>query len=244
MKFTTSILFPLFTLTSLSQLTTKQLACSNDIRSCSASATDTCCSPKLGLLVLALQWYPGLGPKDAFTVHGLWPNNCDGSFGPNNGCDSTRQYTDLKNIVAVDTSLETQMNTYWASYKGDNPSFWEHEWGKHGTCYSIYEPKCYTAFQRGQDARDYFKTALTLRTKFDLYNTLKSSGITPGRSYSKSDIIAAFNKLGAQVQLTCTNGAISEVKVYMYVNGKSDFKITNAPSAGSCPSTISYPIKN
>lgn len=34
------------------------------------NTVDSCCSPKYGLVVLALQWMPGFGPNDEFTVHG------------------------------------------------------------------------------------------------------------------------------------------------------------------------------
>ncbi|KAI9296315.1 base non specific RNase Rh [Neoconidiobolus thromboides FSU 785] len=242
MKFNTGILLSTLAPSVFGQLNSG-LTCSNDIRSCSASATDKCCSPDLGLLVLSLQWIPNLGPNNAFTLHGLWPNNCDGSYSPTDGCDASRQYTDLDAIVSADPTLKEQMNTYWSSYNGDNPAFWQHEWGKHGTCYSVFSPDCYSAFERGQDARDYFSTALALRQKTDLYATLSNAGIIPGRSYSRNDFIAAFNQLGAQVQLICKSGAINEVRVYFYVNGKDNFQITNALSTGSCPKTINYPIK-
>lgn len=40
--------------------------------SCTRTAGGSCCSPANGLVVLAQQWYKGLGPADAFTMHGLW----------------------------------------------------------------------------------------------------------------------------------------------------------------------------
>lgn len=38
--------------------------------SCQSTNVDSCCSPKNGLVVLALQWIVGYGPSDEFTVHG------------------------------------------------------------------------------------------------------------------------------------------------------------------------------
>jgi ribonuclease T2 len=32
------------------------------------------------------------------------------------------------------------MSTYWKDYQGDDETFWEHEWAKHGTCISTLEP--------------------------------------------------------------------------------------------------------
>jgi hypothetical protein len=48
-----------------------------DTLSCPADGgpvVDRCCSPVMGLFVFVQQWYPKLGPKDGFTLHGLWPD--------------------------------------------------------------------------------------------------------------------------------------------------------------------------
>ena len=44
-----------------------------DVLSCHwQGSVDSCCSPKYGLVVLALQWVPGFGPADEFTIHGSY----------------------------------------------------------------------------------------------------------------------------------------------------------------------------
>lgn len=49
----------------------------------SATATDTCCTNVPGGLLLQTQFWdysPSTGPTDSWTVHGLWPDNCDGTY--------------------------------------------------------------------------------------------------------------------------------------------------------------------
>lgn len=48
------------------------------------------------------------------------------------------------------------MNTYWKDYQGDDESLWAHEWNKHGTCISSFEPKCYSNHDLQQGVVDYF----------------------------------------------------------------------------------------
>lgn len=61
------------------------------------------------------------------------PDNCDGTYEAN--CDPSRAYTNITQILQSfgQTDLLNYMNTYWVSDSGTAESFWEHEWGKHGT---------------------------------------------------------------------------------------------------------------
>jgi ribonuclease T2 len=199
----------------------------------------------MGIVVLALQWIEDSGPSDQWTLHGLWPNNCDGSYGPSDGCDDDRNYDNMAQIVAQDRALESQMNEYWSSYKGDNPAFWSHEWNKHGTCLSTVEPKCYTNYQTGMEVRDYFKQALALRKQFNLYKILSDNGVRPGRTYSKQQITDAIkNGLGKQATLVCKGKALQEVRIELKVQGKNDYRPIDVKNTGSCPkSGIEYSPK-
>lgn len=68
-------------------------------------------------------------------MHGLWPDTCSGGIpgSGDTGCDASRNYDDVATIIqSGDSSLYSEMNTYWPSYSGDNSAFWTHEWNKHG----------------------------------------------------------------------------------------------------------------
>ena len=84
--------------------------------------------------LLAVEWKPtqcitrscpsGYLSND-FNIHGLWPNNWDGSYP--SYCSSAPF-----NILPETQNL---LMTCWLSYVSTDPkSFWEHEWSKHGTC--------------------------------------------------------------------------------------------------------------
>ncbi|KAL1411773.1 hypothetical protein Q8F55_002740 [Vanrija albida] len=132
---------------------------------------DTCCTPVEGLVLVTQFWdtYTGLEaqgsvlPKDSWTIHGLWPDRCDGSYGQY--CDLKRQYdptpspktvTGLANGTVVPPwtggdvitpilekygkfDLLAYINKYWKSQGSPDWTFWQHEFSKHATCFSTYD---------------------------------------------------------------------------------------------------------
>ncbi|KAJ1838314.1 hypothetical protein LPJ57_011169, partial [Coemansia sp. RSA 486] len=200
-------------------------SCPLGITSCSTSAAnvDTCCVPKYGLLVLVQQWHVDLGPSDEFTLHGLWPDTCTGKQTGGNGCDNSRVYSNVSDIIQTttkettdkSTSLFDNLNTFWPSYTGDNNVFWSHEWSKHGTCVTTLFPRCYgPSYTRYRDVVDYFNAVLDLRKKYNIYSALSKAGIEPSTDaeYTMVEFKEAINSaLGIDVVLKCKDGVLSEI---------------------------------
>jgi ribonuclease T2 len=96
--------------------------------SCQTTGTiqNTCCTEVQGQVLQVQFWdyNPATGPANSWTIHGLWPDNCDGSYEAN--CDSSRAYTDISCTLqqkGADDIL-SYMETYWKDYQGDDESFW------------------------------------------------------------------------------------------------------------------------
>jgi ribonuclease T2 len=145
--------------------TPKSCAVSTADLSCSGSATDTCCINSPGGLFQQVQFWdtdPVTGPTNSWTIHGLWPNNCDGTHSEN--CDKTRAYTNITKLLtaAGQTSTLSYMNSYWLGDDESNEAFWDHEWETHGTCISSLSPKCYTGYTAGEEAVDFFVKVVSL----------------------------------------------------------------------------------
>ncbi|KAI5308559.1 ribonuclease T2-like, partial [Ascosphaera atra] len=133
---------------------------------------DTCCLNSPGGLLMQTQFWdtdPVAGPDDSWTVHGLWPDNCDGSF--DQFCDRTRQYFNITDILTSfeETALLDDMDRYWKDQYGDDENLWEHEWNKHGTCMSTLEPKCYDEYKPQQEVVAYFQRTIDLFKGLDSY---------------------------------------------------------------------------
>lgn len=71
---------------------------------------------------------PAYGPTNKWTIHGLWPDKCDGTY--ESYCDSSRAYTGAVSILnqAGETDLLKDLQTYWKDNSNDDPGFWEYEW--------------------------------------------------------------------------------------------------------------------
>ncbi|KAJ1956597.1 hypothetical protein EC988_001265, partial [Linderina pennispora] len=191
-------------------------------------------------------WDTRWGPSDAFTVHGLWPDTCDGKMLPSNGCDPQRAYTNISSIIRADSmELHDNMNTYWPSNKGDNNWFWTHEWVKHGTCVSTLEPRCYgTGYTSQEEVVDYFSTILKLRAKYDIYKALAASGITPtkpeaGRRPKNTYTLAQFKAAlkdawGVEPNVKCRGRRLQEVWLWFKVRGRDDYYPVAPWGSDSC----------
>lgn len=139
---------------------------------------NTCCTEVQGQVMQVQFWDtdPATGPAKNWTIHGLWPDYCDGTY--TQYCDESRQYTNISDILtaAGRTDLLDFMDVYWKDQGGDDESFWEHEWGKHGTCYSTLQPSCYTNYTPQEEVVDFFNQVVTLFKTLPTY-TVRSIGI-------------------------------------------------------------------
>ncbi|KAI2471957.1 ribonuclease M [Annulohypoxylon bovei var. microspora] len=223
---------------------TSQLSCHN-----STTVADLCCFNYPGGSLLQTQFWdtdPAVGPDDSWTIHGLWPDHCDGTY--DSTCDSKRAYTNISAILKGfgDDDLLTYMETYWLPNDGTGESFWEHEWGKHGTCVSTLEPSCFTNYQATEEVHYFFNTTVSLFKSLPTYQWLADAGITPSSSttYKLSDIQAALSKNhnGETVYIGCSGSAIEQVYYYYNVYGSvatGQFVPTSPDNSdsGGCPST-------
>lgn len=192
--------------------------------------TNTCCSPTPGGLVLATQFwdtYTGLEnvgqflPENSWTIHGLWPDNCDGSYP--GYCDFSRQYgakpaqtevTGPNNVTILPTvwnannnsvlavlkkfgryDLIDYMNGFWVNQGVSNNIFWGHEFSKHATCTSTFDIACYGPdYVEGQEVVDFVLAAIRAFKFYPSYSILASAGIIPSNTttYSLAQLNNAF----------------------------------------------------
>ncbi|KAJ4417999.1 hypothetical protein N0V82_005851 [Gnomoniopsis sp. IMI 355080] len=240
---------------------------SDPVLSCSAGAqpnlTDSCCTETYGGLLLSTQFwdtYTGFEsqgqvlPKDSWTLHGLWPDFCDGSY--TQYCDLSRQYDPAPNgntsYVApyngsnIGTFLEpfgrydllAYMNKYWVAQGQVNPDFWGHEFSKHATCYSTFDVPCYgPQYVEHEDVVDFFETAIAWYRTLPTYDWLAAAGIVPSNTttYSLVDIQSALTEaFGAVPYLACSGAesadgsgytALSEVWYYHHAVGRPQDRV-------------------
>ncbi|KAI0962079.1 hypothetical protein AcV7_001000 [Taiwanofungus camphoratus] len=237
---------------------------------------DTCCSPTPGGLVLQTQFwdtYTGLEtqgqllPKDSWTIHGLWPDNCDGSY--DQYCDLSRQYdpdpspAKLPNGTTIPPyngpSVETfiveferfdlldYMNKYWINQGAPNAEFWAHEFSKHATCTSTFDVACYGSdYKEHQDVVDFYLSVVRAFQKYPTWEMLAASGIYPSNTttYTLNQLQNALKaQTGGIPYLGCggNNGTIlEEVWYYNHVLGVEQFgqfKSIDSTDTSTCNET-------
>lgn len=225
-------------------------ACSNPQLSChnTTIVENLCCFNAPGGQMLQTQFWdtqPSTGPENSWTIHGLWPDRCDGSYDAN--CDSSRRYSNISSILQSfgKSELLEYMHTYWKDYKGDDNTFWEHEWNKHGTCISTLEPECYSNHKATEEVVDYFQKAVDLFKELPSYEWLAAAGIVPSTSqtYTTQAIQAAIasKRPGVTVTLGCKSGRLNEIWYHYDVRGSlqtGEFVPSNPDGMkSSCPAS-------
>ncbi|KAG9049531.1 ribonuclease T2-like [Tulasnella sp. UAMH 9824] len=219
-----------------------QLSCHN-----TTVQENTCCFESPGGLIMQVQlWdtYPRTGADDEWTVHGLWPDNCDGTWGQ--FCDPSREYPSVTQVLNDNhrEDLLGWMTKHWLDQNGNNESFWEHEWNKHGTCMSTLEAKCMPkGSKNGTDAVAYFQTAMNLHRAVPTYKILAAAGIHPSanRSYTYDELTSAVKEeMGYIPAFDCNKNIIFEISYYYNLRGSvvdGRFQHIDAFTSGSCPKT-------
>ncbi|OJJ50253.1 hypothetical protein ASPZODRAFT_59078 [Penicilliopsis zonata CBS 506.65] len=228
--------------------------CTDTPLSCHATGTvtDTCCynSPG-GALVQVQLWDTDAGPSDSWTIHGLWPDYCDGDYGEY--CDYSPEYDDVETLLEEQglTDLLTYMETYWVSDDETAAEFWAHEWNAHGTCINTIEPSCYTDYTTGEEVGDFFQQVVTLFKGLDTYTALANAGITPSdtETYTAAEIQAALADIhgGYEVTLLCSDNKLESIYYYFNVYGSAvngTYEPTTPLESSDCSSdAITYPVK-
>jgi len=219
-----------------------ELSCHN-----TTAQANLCCFNSPGGALLQTQFWdtsPPTGPDDSWTVHGLWPDNCDGTYEAN--CDPKRAYTNITEILQAAGADDTlsYMQKYWKDYNGNDESFWEHEWSKHGTCISTLDPTCYPDYQPTQEVPIFFNRTVSLFQSLPSYTFLSDAGIVPSTSqtYTSADIQAALSKNhdGMEVYLGCSSGALNEIWYFFNVRGTlqdGTFEPSAPLAKSKCPAT-------
>ncbi|CAO3661624.1 unnamed protein product [Umbelopsis vinacea] len=240
--------------TSLNTTPSGQNCPKKDLWSCSTAALNTtngcCVENKSGLIMLAHFWDVHSGSFYDYTIHGTWSDKCfDGSW--EQFCDPAREYSNVTAILQDlgEYQLLQEMNIVWPNSEGSTDSFWSHEWSKHGTCFSTFEPKCYTNYKTGQEMADFFRMTINFYHKFNLYKALERHGIVPGHKYKSEQFTKALVKeFGTVPNLQCDTGTGNLNAIWLYFHAKGPVRnlelrptVPNAPNA--CNDTIVYPIK-
>ncbi|TID23731.1 ribonuclease t2 [Venturia nashicola] len=235
-----------------------------DVLSCSSASltTNSCCVESPGGLLIVAQLYnfnPGLGPGDSWTMHGLWPDLCNGSYP--SSCDPSRAYTDIPAALKryKQYPLLEYMTEWWrndpivTTENGTDADLWAHEFGKHGTCMSTLHPDCYHRYQPELELVDFYSTSVRLFKELPTAEFLAACDIIPSNAttYDLADIEECLSDAtgGFTPHMGCSEitGYLNEVWYYGHLRGRiggGTFEGTNSTFKSTCSATgIRYPLK-
>ncbi|EGG20320.1 ribonuclease T2 [Cavenderia fasciculata] len=163
--------------------------------------------------------------RSAFTIHGLWPNNNNGTY-PSFCKGASYSSSAIQDILV-------ELDQDWPSlFALNNNDFWDHEWTKHGTC-SVVGPIT--------DQYDYFAASIKTLYNHNITLALEESNIYPSDTQpvniqSFSDAIQhSFN---AKPLVQCYKENISQVALCM----DKDLNLIDCPPAKgfTCQSSSAY----
>lgn len=188
---------------------------------------DSCCFEYPGGVLLQTQfwdYYPPVGPDDMFTLHGLWPDRCDGQY--DQFCDSSKEIQSARAILESfgETELLEKMSKVWKNFNGNDESLWVHEFNKHGTCMTTIRESCYSADTKpNQNIVDFYRKSVELFEELPTYEWLAANGIVPSneQTYTKQQIEDTLSaRFGQPVFIKCNRyHAIQEVWYFHHLRG-------------------------
>jgi len=143
--------------------------------------------------------------ENHFTLHGLWPGLKSGARIPD--CSGHAK------IEPDGSALFETMSHEWASFTDANEKFWDHEYNKHGYCYSIKTKSENNYKKFFQQTLDIFHS----KPYADLYLGIEKQS---KHNYNFDKLHEEFEKvIGKGFQLQCVNHAgiqlLSEIHIYM-----------------------------
>ncbi|CDK30067.1 unnamed protein product [Kuraishia capsulata CBS 1993] len=190
--------------------------------------SNLCCFEYPGGILLQTQFWdylPPVGPDDMFTLHGLWPDNCDGSY--EQFCHNSETIQSGKKILEAfgEYDLLEKMNRIWKNFNGDDDSLWVHEFNKHGTCMTTLSPSCYdqSNYSVNQNVVDFYRASVDLYEQLPTFKWLSDNGIVPSeeQTYSKQQIEDTLSaRFGQPVFVSCNRyHALQEVWYFHHLKG-------------------------
>ncbi|KAH6664956.1 ribonuclease T2-like protein [Halenospora varia] len=225
------------------------LSCHN-----STVAPDSCCFIYPGGQLLQTQFWdtnPTVGPDDSWTLHGLWPDLCDGSYPTY--CHAAPVHHDITKLISASSpELLADMEKYWLPNAGTLEHFWQHEWNKHGTCINTLSPTCYPSYIYGEEVVDFFSRTVSIFKSLDTYKALAAKDIVPSttKTYTSAEIIEALKEVnGREVVIGCWGNRLNQAWYSFNVKGSlqsGEFVATDPVGKGlRCPERgIRYLPKN